>query len=64
LKPLLDLKPKKSKGEVFPTIWYSFDVQVTAIQHLRLAQLILTAENPQLECVSTVSENYVYSFLF
>ncbi|KAL2850505.1 hypothetical protein BJX68DRAFT_266711 [Aspergillus pseudodeflectus] len=49
LKPLLDLKPKKSKGEVFPTIWYSFDVQVTAIQHLRLAQLILTAENPQLE---------------
>ncbi|CEL10440.1 hypothetical protein ASPCAL13559 [Aspergillus calidoustus] len=49
LKPLLDLKPKKSIGEVFPTIWYSFDVQVTAIQHLRLAQLILTAENPQLE---------------
>ncbi|KAJ0413629.1 hypothetical protein BJY00DRAFT_321785 [Aspergillus carlsbadensis] len=49
LKPLLDLKAKKSKGEVFPTIWYSFDVQVTAIQHFRLAQLILTAENPQLE---------------
>ncbi|KAL4861235.1 hypothetical protein BDV12DRAFT_191214 [Aspergillus spectabilis] len=49
LKPLLDLKAKKSKGEVFPTIWYSFDVQITAIQHFRLAQLILTAENPQLE---------------
>ncbi|KAL3482843.1 hypothetical protein BJX62DRAFT_250222 [Aspergillus germanicus] len=49
LKPLLDLKAKKSKGEVFPTIWYSFDVQVTAIQHFRLAQMILTAESPQLE---------------
>jgi hypothetical protein len=49
LKPLLNLKAKKSKGEVFPTIWYSFDVQITAIQHFRLAQLILTAGNPQLE---------------
>ncbi|KAL3458160.1 hypothetical protein BJX64DRAFT_280042 [Aspergillus heterothallicus] len=49
LKPLLAVKAKKSEGEVFPTIWYSFDVQVTAIQHFRLAQLILMAENPQLE---------------
>ncbi|KAJ5087284.1 hypothetical protein N7456_010900 [Penicillium angulare] len=49
LDPILDLEPDRKKGEIFPTIWYSFDVQVTAIQHFRLAQMILTAENPHLE---------------
>ncbi|KAJ6014885.1 hypothetical protein N7540_009476 [Penicillium herquei] len=49
LEPILDLPADRRKGEVFPTIWYSLDVQVTAIQHFRLAQMILTAENPHLE---------------
>jgi hypothetical protein len=49
LEPILELKPDRSKGHIFPTIWYSFDFQVTAVQHLRLAQLILVAENPNLE---------------
>ncbi|KAH8693255.1 hypothetical protein BGW36DRAFT_437195 [Talaromyces proteolyticus] len=49
LEPILELKAERAKGEIFPTVWYGFDVQVTAIQHFRLAQLILTAENPQLE---------------
>jgi hypothetical protein len=34
---------------MFPTIWYSFDAQVTAIQHLKLAEMILIAESPYLE---------------
>ncbi|KAJ5549600.1 hypothetical protein N7513_006834 [Penicillium frequentans] len=49
LEPILELKADRSKGDIFPTTWYGFDMQVTAIQHLRLAQLILNAENPNLE---------------
>lgn len=49
LEPILELKADRKKGKVFPTIWYSFDIQVTAIQHFRLAQMVLIAENPHLE---------------
>ncbi|KAJ5679913.1 hypothetical protein N7462_008157, partial [Penicillium macrosclerotiorum] len=49
LEPLLQLNADRAKGDLFPTIWYSFDVQVAAIQHFRLAQMILTAENPHLD---------------
>ncbi|KAJ5769617.1 hypothetical protein N7520_004176 [Penicillium odoratum] len=49
LEPILELKADRTKGEIFPTTWYSFDIQVTAIQHFRLAQMILTGENPHLE---------------
>lgn len=49
LKPILSIKAEPTKGRIFPTVWYSFDVQVTAVQHFLLAQMILTAENPLLE---------------
>lgn len=49
LEPILDIKAERTKGKIFPTVWYNFDVQVSAIQHFRFAQLILTAENPLLE---------------
>ncbi|KAJ5083031.1 hypothetical protein N7532_012074 [Penicillium argentinense] len=55
IEPILDLKANRAVGEIFPTVWYSFDFQVTAIQHLRLAQMILVAENPHLETASRAS---------
>ncbi|GAQ05957.1 hypothetical protein ALT_3278 [Aspergillus lentulus] len=49
MEPILELKADRAKDQIFPTVWYSFDVQATAVQHFQLAQMILTAENPQLE---------------
>jgi hypothetical protein len=49
IEPLLEVKADRAKGQIFPTVWYSFDVQATAVQHFQLAQMILTAENPNLE---------------
>ncbi|CAI7602623.1 unnamed protein product [Penicillium manginii] len=49
IEPILELGADRAKGRIFPTVWYSFDVQVTAIQHFRLAQMILIAESPYLE---------------
>lgn len=49
LEPILDIKAERTKGKIFPTVWYNFDVQVSAIQHFRFAQLLLTAENPHFE---------------
>ncbi|KAJ5231896.1 uncharacterized protein N7469_006484 [Penicillium citrinum] len=49
IEPILDLNADRAKGKIFPTVWYKYDVQVTAIQHFRLAQMILIAESPCLE---------------
>ncbi|KAL4790945.1 hypothetical protein BDV19DRAFT_401637 [Aspergillus venezuelensis] len=48
LTPILQKHPDKSKGEIFPTVWYTTDSQVTGAQHLELARMILIAENPRL----------------
>ncbi|KAL4863651.1 hypothetical protein BDV12DRAFT_189542 [Aspergillus spectabilis] len=51
--PILQKAADKGKGEIFPTVWYSTDSQVTGVQHLELARMILIAENPRLREVST-----------
>ncbi|GAT19559.1 hypothetical protein RIB2604_00601380 [Aspergillus luchuensis] len=48
LAPLFEKKADRSRGELFPTVWYSSDEQVTAVQHLEIANMILTAQNPYL----------------
>ncbi|KAJ5087114.1 hypothetical protein NUU61_008421 [Penicillium alfredii] len=48
LKPLLYQKADRSKGHIFPTVWYFFDSQVTGVQHLELAKMILIAASPHL----------------
>ncbi|KAL4971592.1 hypothetical protein BDW66DRAFT_164977 [Aspergillus desertorum] len=48
LTPILQRPADRSKGEVFPTVWYSTDAQVTGMQHLEMARMILIAENPRL----------------
>jgi hypothetical protein len=49
LQPILENKPNRASGDIFPTIWYCYDSQVTAIQHLKLSEMILIAESPYLE---------------
>ncbi|KAL6228893.1 hypothetical protein BDW75DRAFT_250499 [Aspergillus navahoensis] len=48
LTPILEKPADRSKGEIFPTIWYATDAQVTGVQHLEMARMILIAENPRL----------------
>ncbi|KAJ5327656.1 hypothetical protein N7452_008046 [Penicillium brevicompactum] len=49
LAPLLERKAEPAKGSIFPTIWFSFEAHVTAVQHFKLGEMILIAESPYLE---------------
>lgn len=49
--PILKRPPNKAKGEVFPTIWYGSDLVVTGVQHVMIAKMVLTAEDPGLSVV-------------
>jgi len=46
--PLLEKGPDHANDEIFPTIWYTSHAQVTAMQHLDLAKMILIAEDPKI----------------
>ncbi|RDW65740.1 uncharacterized protein DSM5745_09479 [Aspergillus mulundensis] len=48
LAPILQKPADRSKGEIFPTVWYTTDAQVTGVQHLEMARMILIAENPRI----------------
>ncbi|KAL4748985.1 hypothetical protein BDW72DRAFT_195233 [Aspergillus terricola var. indicus] len=48
LTPILHRLADTSRGEIFPTVWYATDAQVTGVQHLEMARMILIAENPRL----------------
>ncbi|KAL4908483.1 hypothetical protein BDW74DRAFT_175166 [Aspergillus multicolor] len=52
LTPILQKPADRSKGEIFPTVWYTTDAQVTGVQHLEMARIILIAENPHLRNAS------------
>ncbi|KAH8759824.1 hypothetical protein F5883DRAFT_647726 [Diaporthe sp. PMI_573] len=47
--PVLKREADRSRGEVFPLIWYASDGEVTATQHFILARTVLIAENPSLK---------------
>ncbi|OHW96828.1 hypothetical protein CSPAE12_04414, partial [Colletotrichum incanum] len=46
--PIMQRPADRSRGEIFPLIWYASDVEVTALQHFILAKMILVAEDPSL----------------
>ncbi|OLN86780.1 hypothetical protein CCHL11_07887, partial [Colletotrichum chlorophyti] len=46
--PLVQRPADRSRGEIFPLVWYGSDVEVTALQHFILARMILVAEDPGL----------------
>ncbi|KAB8237441.1 uncharacterized protein BDW43DRAFT_297746 [Aspergillus alliaceus] len=45
--PIYSRQPERSKGEVFPELWYLDDCIVTAIQHWHLARILLLAFDPR-----------------
>jgi hypothetical protein len=45
-QPLLSRPPDKRVGDVLPTIWFGSDLVVTGVQHVMIAKMVLTAENP------------------
>ncbi|KAF6805983.1 ArcA-like protein [Colletotrichum sojae] len=47
--PVMQRPPDRSRGEIFPLVWYASDVEVTALQHFILARMILVAEDPGLQ---------------
>ncbi|KAL2817597.1 hypothetical protein BJX63DRAFT_419546 [Aspergillus granulosus] len=51
--PILQVPADNSKGEIFPTVWYATNSQVTGVQHLELTRMIMTAENPTLRNPTT-----------
>lgn len=48
-KPIFHKQADKSKGEIFPTVWYTSNIEVTSIQQAIMAKSVLLAENPTLK---------------
>lgn len=45
-QPILKRPADKSKGEIFPTLWYGSNIEVTSIQQAIIARSVLVAEDP------------------
>ncbi|KAF5864378.1 hypothetical protein ETB97_007940 [Aspergillus alliaceus] len=43
--PILERMADKSKGVIFPTVWYCSNAQVFGAQHYEISRMILIAEN-------------------
>ena len=51
-QPLYQKSADKTKGEIFPTIWYGSNIEVTSVQLGLIAKSVLVAENPFLKYAS------------
>ncbi|KAL5093567.1 hypothetical protein Trisim1_010296 [Trichoderma cf. simile WF8] len=51
-RPIFKRTADKAKGEIFPTIWYGSNLEVTSIQQSIMAKSVLVAENPFLKAPS------------
>ncbi|PTB62005.1 hypothetical protein BBK36DRAFT_1172853 [Trichoderma citrinoviride] len=51
-RPIFKTTADKAKGEIFPTIWYGSNLEVTSIQQSIMAKSVLVAENPFLKAPS------------
>ncbi|KAF4820263.1 hypothetical protein CGCSCA5_v004251 [Colletotrichum siamense] len=47
--PIIQRPADRSRGEIFPLVWYGSDIEVTALQHFILGRMILVAEDPSLQ---------------
>lgn len=45
-RPIYQRPADKSRGEIFPTIWYGSNIEVTSVQLGLIAKSVLVAENP------------------
>ncbi|RDA95632.1 hypothetical protein CP533_1147, partial [Ophiocordyceps camponoti-saundersi (nom. inval.)] len=48
-RPTYQRTADKTKGEIFPTIWYASNIDVTSVQLALIAKAVLVAENPYLK---------------
>lgn len=48
IQPIYKRPADKSQGEIFPTVWYRSNIDVTSMQLSSLAKSVLVAENPYL----------------
>ncbi|TWU72022.1 hypothetical protein ED733_000445 [Metarhizium rileyi] len=48
IEPIYKKPADKSRGEIFPTVWYRSNTEVTSMQLSLLAKSVLVAENPHL----------------
>ena len=48
VQPIYKRDADKSRGEIFPTVWYRSNLDVTSMQLSLLAKSVLVAENPSL----------------
>ncbi|KAH0494764.1 hypothetical protein TgHK011_008353 [Trichoderma gracile] len=51
-RPIFKTTADKAKGEIFPTIWYGSNLEVTSVQQSIMAKSVLVAENPFLKAPS------------
>ncbi|KAK2616210.1 hypothetical protein QQS21_000842 [Conoideocrella luteorostrata] len=52
IQPIYKKPANKAKGEIFPTVWYRSNIEVTSMQFSLLAKCVLVAENPHLRLYS------------
>ncbi|KAH6605537.1 hypothetical protein Trco_004690 [Trichoderma cornu-damae] len=57
-QPIFKRTADKAKGEIFPTIWYGSNLEVTSIQQSIMAKSVLVAENPSLKAPSASRANW------
>lgn len=48
-RPIFKRTADKANGEIFPTIWYGANLEVTSVQQSIMAKSVLVAENPFLK---------------
>ncbi|RDA84374.1 hypothetical protein CP532_2601 [Ophiocordyceps camponoti-leonardi (nom. inval.)] len=57
-RPTYQRTADKTKGEIFPTIWYASNIDVTSVQLALIAKAVLVAENPYLKSPPTSRANW------
>jgi hypothetical protein len=48
-QPMFSKPADKSKGEIFPTLWYATHIELTSIQQALMARSVLVSEDPFLK---------------
>ncbi|KAF4121440.1 hypothetical protein GMORB2_1847 [Geosmithia morbida] len=48
-RPIFRKQPDRTRGEIFPTVWYASNIEVTSNQQAMMAKSVLLAENPALK---------------
>lgn len=50
-RPIFRKEADRTRGEIFPTVWYTSNIEVTSNQQALMAKSVLLAENPAIKYV-------------